>query len=75
VDGLQIGAAADELTRMAAGFLEQDRQSATHHGRVEGGLLLGQERLKLRQSFRLHGLGDLVRHRGRGGTGPLAVFE
>ena len=72
---LEIGAAADELARVAARLLEQHRQRAADAGGVEPALLVGDQRLQLGEALALDRLGHLLRQQRRRRARPRAVFE
>ncbi len=61
--GLQIGRATDHLARAAARLFDQDGQRPADLRVLEGGLLLGQERLQAGETVGA----DLVRHLLRAG--------
>ena len=75
MDRLQIGAAPDDLTRVAALLLEQDIDRAPNQAGVEGALLGLEQRLQAPKALILHRFVHLARHGGGGRPRAAGVFE
>ena len=75
MNGLHIGAAPDQLSRLAARTVQQHRQYPAYAGTVEGQLLGVQNVLQGLQAFVFDRIGDLGIHGRSRGSRPPAVFE